>query len=282
MVDFTAFKQAIDAVGGVDINVTTQLYDPNVAWENKNNPLIAAVGQQHFDGIKALLYARSREGSARGDFDRTQRQRDLMAALKTKVLTLGTFANPLKLNQLVNAFGDHVSTDFSLNEMMRVYDIVKGVDASKIQSVGLADPPNNFVTTGTVNNQSVVLPRAGQFVYTDIQSYVRNTLRDPYLKSENANIVILNGTQTPGLATIKSTELKSYGYNVTLVADAPTNTYTKTVLIDMTKGVKKYTKNYLEKRLNVKALTTLPDSSIVPGTADFVIILGSNESAASN
>jgi hypothetical protein len=166
--------------------------------------------------------------------------------------------------------------------MMRVYDIVKGVDASKIQSVGLADPPNNFVTTGTVNNQSVVLPRAGQFVYTDIQSYVRNTLRDPYLKSENANIVILNGTQTPGLATIKSTELKSYGYNVTLVADAPTNTYTKTVLIDMTKGVKKYTKNYLEKRLNVKALTTLPDSSIVPGTADFVIILGSNESAASN
>lgn len=280
MVDFTAFKQAIDAVGGVDINVSTQLYDPNVAWENNNNPLIAAVGLQHFNGAKALLYARSREGSARGDFDRTERQREIMTALKTKVLSLGTFANPLKLNQLLDAFGDHVTTDFALNELMRVYDIIKNVDSTKIQSIGLADPPNNFVTTGTVNNQSVVLPRAGQFDYTAIQSYVRNTLRDPYLKSENANVVILNGTDTAGLATLKSTELKSYGYNVTLVADAPTKTYAKTILVDMTKGIKKYTKNYLQKRLGVTAITSLPDPAIVPGTADFVIILGSNESAA--
>ncbi len=282
MVDFTAFKQAIDAVSGVDINVTTQLYDPNVAWENKNNPLIAAVGQQHFDGARALLYARSREGSLRGDFDRTERQRDLLAALKTKVLSLGTFTNPLKLNQLINAFGDHISTDFSLNEMLRVYDIIKGVDSAKIKSIGLADPPNNFVTTGTINGLSVVIPRAGTYDYADIKSYVRNTLRDPFLKSENANVIVLNGTETPGLATLKSTELKSFGYNVTLIADAPTKTYTTTTLVDLTKGVKKYTKNYLEKRLGVKAVTTLPDATIIPGTAEFVIILGSNESAAGN
>jgi polyisoprenyl-teichoic acid--peptidoglycan teichoic acid transferase len=282
MVDFTAFKQAIDAVSGVDINVTTQLYDPNVAWENKNNPLIAAVGQQHFDGARALLYARSREGSLRGDFDRTERQRELLAALKTKVLTLGTFANPLKLNQLINAFGDHVSTDFSLNEMLRVYDTVKGVDTAQIKSIGLADPPNNFVTTGTINGLSVVIPRAGISDFADIKSYVRNTLRDPFLKSENANVIVLNGTETPGLATLKSTELKSFGYNVTLIADAPTKTYTATTLIDLTKGVKKYTKNYLEKRLGVKAVTALPDATIIPGAAEFVIILGSNDAAAGN
>jgi len=280
MVDFTAFKQAIDAVGGIDINVKTALYDPTVAWENHNNSLIAAVGQQHFDGVRALLYARSRHGSTRGDFDRTERQREVIVALKSRVLSLGTFANPLKLNQLIDAFGNHVTTDFTLNEMMRVYDIVKQVDSSKIQSIGLADPPNNFVTTGTVNNQSVVQPRAGLFDYSAIQSYIRNTLRDPFLKSENANIIILNGTSTPGLATLKSAELKSYGYNVTQVADAPTKTYTATVLVDMTKGVKKYTKNYLEKRLNVTAVKTLPDTAIVPGTADFVIILGTNEPSA--
>lgn len=282
MVDFTAFKQAIDAVGGIDVNVTTQLYDPNVAWENKNNPLIAAVGLQHFDGPKALLYSRSREGSARGDFDRTQRQREIITALKSKILSAGTFANPLKINQLINAFGDHVSTDLTLNEMTRIYEIAKDINPSNIKSIGLADPPNNFVTTGAINDQSVVIPRAGLFNYTDIQSYIRNTLRDPYLKTENANVIILNGTETPGLATLKSTELKSYGYNVTLVADASTKTYTKTTLIDLTKGVKKYTKNYLEKRLGVKAVSTLSDPSIKTGAADFVIILGSNESASSN
>jgi len=280
MVDFEAFREAINAVGGVDVDVKTQLYDPSVAWENNNNPVIAAVGIQHMDGKKALLYARSRNGSARGDFDRTERQREVIVALKSKVLSAGTFANPLKLNGLIDAFGDHVSTDFSLNEMMRVYDIVKQIPSSKIQSLGLADPPNNYVTTDTINGQSVVRPRAGLFDYTEIQSYVRNTLRDSFLKSENAGIAILNGTETTGLATIKSTELKSYGYNVIQVGDAPTGTYTQTILVDLTKGVKKYTKNYLEKRLKVKAVTTLPDTAITPGTADFVIIIGSNESAA--
>jgi polyisoprenyl-teichoic acid--peptidoglycan teichoic acid transferase len=280
MVDFTGFAQAINAVGGIDINVKTEVYDPFIQADNNNNPLIAAVGQQHFDGKHALLYAQSRHGSLRGDFDRTERQREVIVALKDRVLSLGTFANPLKVNQLIDAIGNHVSTDFTLNELMRVYDIVKQVPSAKIASIGLADPPNNFVTTDTINSQSVVVPRAGEFDYTEIQSYVRNTLRDSFLKSENANIIILNGTTTPGLATLKSTELKSYGYNVTQVADAPSKTYAKTVLVDMTKGVKKYTKSYLEKRLGVTATTTLPDSSIVPGAADFVIILGSNEASA--
>ena len=280
MVDFEAFRQSIDAVGGIDVNVTTELYDPSVAWENNNNPLIAAVGMQHFDGKKALLYSRSRHGSLRGDFDRTERQREVIVALRSKVLSLGTFANPLKVNQLIDAFGDHVSTDFTLNEIMRVYDLTKNIDPAKIQSIGLADPPNDYVTTDNVNNQSVVRPRAGLFDYSAIQSYIRNTLRDSFLKSENANVIVLNGTTTAGLATLKSTELKSFGYNVTEVADAPTKDYTKTVLVDLTKGVKKYTKNYLEKRLNVTAVTTLPDTTITTGTADFVIILGSNESSA--
>ncbi|MDB5182318.1 MAG: LytR family transcriptional regulator [Candidatus Saccharibacteria bacterium] len=282
MVDFQGFAQAINAVHGIDINVKTEVYDTFIQADNNNNPLIAAVGQDHFDGKHALLYAQSRHGSLRGDFDRTERQREVIVALKDKVLSLGTFANPLKVNQLIDAIGDHVSTDFTTNELKRVYDIVKDVPSAKIASIGLADPPNNFVTTDNIDGQSVVIPREGTFVYTAIQSYVRNTLRDSFLKSENANIVILNGTNTPGLATLKSTELKSYGYNVTQVADAPTKAYTKTVLVDMTKGVKKYTKNYLEKRLGVTATTTLPDPSIVPGTADFVIILGSNESGASN
>lgn len=280
MIDFQGFIDAVNAVGGVDINVKTEVYDTFIQADNNNNPLIAAVGQQHFDGKHALLYAQSRHGSLRGDFDRTERQREVVVALKEKILSLGTFANPIKINQLIDAIGNHVSTDFSQNELKRVYDVAKDVPSTKIASIGLADPPNNFVTTDNINGQSVVVPRAGLFNYTEIQSYIRNTLRDSFLKSENANIIILNGTTTPGLATLKSTELKSYGYNVTQVADAPTKNYAKTTLIDLTKGVKKYTKSYLEKRLGVTAVTTLPDKSIVTGTADFVIILGSNEASA--
>jgi hypothetical protein len=80
------------------------------------------------------------------------------------------------------------------------------------------------------------------------------------------------------LATSKSNELKSYGYNVTKIGDAPTQAYEKTVIVDLTKGKKPYTKNYLEKRFGVKATTKLPDSTIKAqqGT-DFVIILGQSQ-----
>ncbi len=273
VVDFEAFRKAIDTVGGVDINVKTQLYDPNVAWENNWNALIAPVGQQHFAGKKALLYVRSRYGSARGDFDRSERQREVMIALKEKVFSLGTFGNPLKVTQLIDAFGDHVQTNFTISEVMRLYSIAKQIPSASVTSVGLADPPNDYVTTGAAGGQSVVMPKAGIGNYAAIQSYIRNTLKDSYIKSENANIVVLNGTATPGLATTKANELKSFGYNVTIIGDAPTKTYTQTRLVDRRSGAKKYTQHYLENRLGVKATSQLP-AGIDAGTADFVVILG--------
>ncbi|MEO5627863.1 MAG: LCP family protein [Candidatus Saccharimonadales bacterium] len=273
MVDFEAFRKSIDTVNGIDINVKTQLYDPTVAWENNWNPLIAAVGQQHFNGSKALLYARSRHGSARGDFDRAERQREIMIALKEKVFSLGTFGNPVKVSQLIDAFGDHVETNFNSSEVMRLYSIAKLIQANKVTSIGLADPPNDYITTGSAGGQSVVMPKAGIGEYAAIQSYIRNTLRDSYLKSENASIIVLNGTPQAGLATTKADELKSYGYNVVKVADAPTGNYTSSQLIDLRNGTKKYTQSYLEKRLGLKASSSLP-AGIDAGTADFVIILG--------
>jgi LCP family protein required for cell wall assembly len=273
IVDFEAFRKAIDTVGGVDINVKTALVDPTVAWENNWKATIAPVGQNHMNGKTALLYARSRHGSARGDFDRSERQREIMIALKEKVFTLGTFSNPVKISQLLDAFGDHVQTNFGSSEVKRLYAIAKDIPSAKVTSVGLADPPNDYITTGMVNGQSVVIPKAGIGNYDAIKSYVRNTLKDSYLRDENASIVILNGTNKPGLATTRATELKSFGYNVTTVGDAPTKTYTQTLLIDRRSGAKKYTQHYLENRLGVKATTALP-AGVDAGTADFVIVLG--------
>jgi LCP family protein required for cell wall assembly len=277
MVDFEAFRKAIDTVGGVTIDVPEQLYDPMVAWENNNSPIIAQQGIQHFNGKRALLYARSRHGSARGDFDRAARQRAIIVALKDRVLSAGTFGNPLKMSQLADAFGDHVSTNMNVNELMRLYTIGKDIPSNKVASIGLADPPNNFITTDFVYGQSVVVPTAGLGNFKEIHHYVRNTLKDGFLRNENASVMVLNGTATDGLATQRTDELKSYGYNVDVVGDAPTKNYGHTILVDLRKGSKKYTRRYLEKRLNVTAVENLPDGAIQPGNADFVIILGRNE-----
>jgi LCP family protein required for cell wall assembly len=279
MIDFNGFKKAIDTVGGVDANVTsaTSVYEV-MSLEGRRYTLDVKPGQQHFDGFRALAYARSRMASPRGDFDRAARQRLILIALKDKIFSLGTFGNPLKINSLVNDFSSNMQSNLSTNEVLRLYDIGKKIEASKVSSVGLSDPPNNFVTTANVGGLSVVVPRAGIDDFSEIKNYIRNALKDGFLREEDATIAVYNGTNTGGLAGRKATDLRSYGYNINVVADAPTKNYTKTILVDLRNGQKKYTKNYLEKRLGVTAVTSMPDNTINPGNADFVIILGANES----
>ncbi len=272
LVNFRAFRQAVDTVGGVTIDAPEQLYDPTMAWENGWSPILAKKGTNTFDGKHALNYVRSRETSS--DFARSQRQRAVMLALKDKVLDLGTLSNPVKMSNLLNAFGDNVQTDISLTDMQRMVAIMKKIPTSSVQSVGLTDDGNNYITTGNVNGLSVVQPRAGLEDYSEIQAFVRSKLKDGYIAQENAKVSILNGTFTPGLATDKADELKSYGYNVITVDNAPTDDYGTTKIIDLSGGKKKYTINYLKKRFNVNSVSNKLPESIVQGTAEIVIILG--------
>jgi LCP family protein required for cell wall assembly len=279
LVDFQAFQQGVDTVGGINVNVPTDLVDPTMAWENNGNSTLATAGAQTFSGKQALMYVRSRETSS--DFARAQRQRSVLLALKSKVETLGTLSNPFKLSGLFNTFGDNVQTDLSLGNANRLYSIMKNVSGANITSIDLNDNSTpgatQYVADGSINGQSIVLPKAGLFQYADIQQFVRTQLKDPYIMKENAKIFVLNGTLIAGLATNKTNELKSYGYNVAKVANTPNPGWTQTTLVDLTHGKDKYTKHYLEQRLNVTAASSLSDTTIPTNGADFVIIIGSDE-----
>ncbi|MEK7059214.1 MAG: LCP family protein [Patescibacteria group bacterium] len=299
LVDFQAFQQAVDTVGGVGINVAADLVDPTMAWENAGNATLATAGFHDFDGKHALIYVRSRETT--NDFARAERQRSVLVALKAKATSLGTLSNPLKLSGLLNSFGDNIQTDLSIKNASRLFSILQGVDDAKVNSIGLAGSAalasgtpriaatpgaaattaatTPYVTSGNVNGQSVVLPKAGLFKYGDIQQYVRGQLKDPYILKEKAKIIVLNGTLLPGLATVRADELKSYGYNVFQVGNTTNGGWTTTTLVDLTHK-KKYTKNYLEKRFGIRAARSLADTSIATNGADFAIIIGSDEATS--
>ena len=278
LVDFQAFQQAVDTVGGVSVNVPTDLVDPTMAWENGGNPTLAAAGIQNFNGQQALLYVRSRETSS--DFARAARQRSVLLALKDKIETVGTLSNPLKLSGLLNTFGNNVQTDLSLSNADRLYSIVKNIKSSNTSSIDLdstAPGATQYVTDGNLNGQSIVLPKAGLFQYGDIQQFVRGQLKDPYIIKENAKILVLNGTNILGQATAMATQLQSYGYNVVKVGNTPDSGWSGTTLVDLSHGKDRYTLHYLEQRLNVQAVTSLSGDNIPTNGADFVIIIGTNE-----
>lgn len=276
MIDFRGFEKAVNTLGGVTIDVPEELRDATMAWENNWNPVIARAGKQEMNGKQALMYVRSRHGSTRGDFDRAERQRLFIMALKNEVLSAGTFSNPMKVSRLMSDFGAHTRTDFSLNDLMRLYSLTK--DIGKMDSISLVDPPHDFLTTGNFGGQSVVQPKAGLFAYEDVHEYIRGALPDGYIIKEKAPIRLLNGTAVEGMATAEGDKLKSYKYNVVKVDNAPTQDYANTVIVDLS-GKHKYTKNYLEKRYKVKATRTIPAGIHIPEAerSGFVIIIGRNE-----
>jgi len=274
LVDFNAFKVLVDTLGGVTVNVPEQLYDPTIAWENGYNPIIARKGIQTMDGKKALLYAKSRQTSS--DFERAERQRLLFVAIKDKGLSVGTYSNPLKVLQLLDGLGENVYTDFDTGSIKCLYKQISEVPSASITSLDLVTPPHDLLASGAVPGKSTLAPKAGLFTYDAIQNYVHSALRDGFLARENATVAVYNGTNTASLATKKSDELRSYGYLVTKVTDAPAKDYQKTVLVDLTGGVKKYTRHYLEQRFGATALTSLPDNRIEANGIDFAIILGAD------
>ena len=275
VINFKAFSQTVDVVGGVSFNVPETLYDPTIAWENKGNPLIAQKGTQTFNGQRALLYAKSRETST--DFARSERQRQLMVALKDKILSAGTFSNPLKISSLLSSFGDNIYTDFSLNDIKRLYEIISKIPSKDISSLDLVTPPHDLLTTNGLNGLSVVQPKAGLYNYGPLQNYIRNALRDGFLTRENAPVAVYNATDIVGLATKQADILKSYGYNVTVVDSLPkANNPAKTAVVDQSNGSAKYTRHYLERRFGVITQGKMPDGTVVtpPAGTKFVIILG--------
>ncbi len=275
LVDFQAFKQIVDTLGGININVTRELYDPTVAWENNNEPVIATSGNQTFNGTKALLFVRSRETTS--DFDRSQRQRQAILAIKSKALSVGNISNPIKVNSVTKELGNNLTTNLGVQDILSLYPYFTKIGNNSISSVGLADYPNKYIKTANMNGQSIDEPSAGLYNYADLQYFMRNTLRDGYLARENATVELVNGSTNNTLMEHQAYILRSYGYNVTTSNSTPKQTYQKTTIIDLSKGKDKYTNKYLELRYKSKSSTSLPSDIMHVNLANFVIILGQDE-----
>jgi len=290
LVNYTAFKDAVNSVGGIDVNVQSEdprgLYDPSFL-ASEGGALKLANGVQHLDGQTALNLARARGdpfngkygayGFPKSDFDRTEHQRWMMLALKEKVISAGTLSNPVKVGKLMDAIGDNVKTDFQINELASLYYLMKNVKSSDIESLSLneADGANLLVNYAGYGGQSALAPAAGVDDYSAIQQYIAKKYNANKITKEGAKVVVLNGGQTIGLAKTYSDVLAKKGLAVAEVGDAPAPA-TSTVVIDNSGGKKPNTKALLKKTFGNG---TSADMAIAQQhSADFVVILGANQS----
>lgn len=120
-VNFSALIKAIDALGGIELDMTEEEADWCYRYA-MDTAEIAGVecgdfevkaGKQHVDGVHAVAYARIRytEGN---DFKRTERQREVLEKTAQKAKE----ADFLTLNQIVDEVFPLISTSFSMQDLL--------------------------------------------------------------------------------------------------------------------------------------------------------------------
>lgn len=167
------FARVIDTLGGVDIDITHPVVDDTYpddtgAGTNPNDPyafkrLYIAPGPQHLSGQQALDYVRTRHGDLVGDIGRTQRQQQILEALKQKLNVSSVLGN---LPQLIKDMQGQVYTDLSEQEIIAFANFGRTLTGNAIQRITLG-PGNgnqdygsysNVFDPTTNSNQDVIVP----------------------------------------------------------------------------------------------------------------------------
>lgn len=222
-IDFEAFEQVVDALGGVEIFVEETINDPfypragTYAYELFYLPK----GLQHLDGKTALKYARSRKTTS--DFDRSKRQHTLIQALLQRTKEQNAFARKRFLQQLYDSVKDHLTTNISFREMLSLSQVTAQWNSYNLIALTLNDEPTHlggFLYTPLrelYGGAFVLLPAGDSFEY--IQQLGELLFYGP-TDLPTTSIAILNGTNSHGLAAKVRAILHRFGINNITIGNA--------------------------------------------------------------
>lgn len=153
----------IDQLGGVNLFVTNPVMDDfypmdlNPAGNPYDYYRVAVLpGSAHLDGVHALQYVRSRHGDQRGDFARSERQQQLLLAIKTRVKQW----NVANLPAAANALNGEVKTTIGIDRL-RALLAIPDFDAAHIHRIVLLPP---YTSEGYAAGQEVLFPDWGQIL----------------------------------------------------------------------------------------------------------------------
>ena len=188
-INFTGFVQAIDLVGGIDIDVPVTFDDfkypipgkeTDPVETNRYQRLHFDAGLRHFDGDTALKYVRSRnaEGQQGTDFARGRRQRQVITAFKDKLFSASVLFHPGRLRELYRIFSTAVIHDFDTPEILALVKLAPGFKADQIRS-GVLDIESELLIHPSVSArydyQWVLIPQD----LPQFRDYVTNLIFSP-------------------------------------------------------------------------------------------------------
>lgn len=212
--DFEGFKEIVDTLGGVTIDVEAPIRDDMFPDDNYGyRAIYIPAGRQEMDGEMLLQYVRTRHGG--NDFERMRRQQQTLRALAQRALDLNLLP---RLPALINTALDAISTDIQPLEILALANLgsqigLEGLEMKAIDE-SLTTP---FVT---LDGAQILLPnKAGIEAMLEELFASSGSLASVESKGEEVRIVIRNGTTHVGLAMEVADLLYRRGYDVQKYVD---------------------------------------------------------------
>lgn len=231
VIDFYGFIEFIDTIDKLAINVRD---DITVDPLGEGNTVHLMAGVQDLDGATALAYARYRYTGG-GDFERAQRQQDIIMALFKQMKWQLPELLATKSQQLFDCIQRAVKTNLTVSDMMKLAWTVVDLDAWYVKRAVIA-PPEQVLYETSADGQQILVPipdrireaRDSIFAYefgagaTISDDDYSNEQR---LKDEAAKVTLINGSTVPGAAERTVEYLQQNGIQVISIAAGATGYY---------------------------------------------------------
>lgn len=281
-IDFTAFEQMINDVGGVNVCLPFSIH--NVISLAGGTGLDLSAGRHHIWGRVALQFWRTRENIADGsDIARIARDQYLLAQLVKGVLHTGLLHSPSKLYKVLGDVAKNMVTDASNIDLLQLATSLDGVSSSHVQfitapwvsypgnanEVEFAEPQANAVFWALAHDTK--LPKTTKKKKGRKTPSVGTVGQPLTVSPPQVKVTVLNGSSGANLASQAAAALTSRGFTVVGTGYAATTGYTTSVIMYATAADLPAARSVKQQ---FRSVTLRLDPSLAPGTVQ--VILGSS------
>lgn len=233
-VNFLGFRQAVDALGGVTINVQIPVMDDAYPTDDGNlERVYIPAGVQHMTGAQALVYARSRHGKngfGSNDFDRAARQQRVLVSIRQQTDIASLLP---RLDSLAAALKNAIRTDIPREILPQLIGLSERIDTRTIRSYVFAPPLYGQELFGTPRGY-IIEPDVARIRAAVAQAFVVNpgqeALREK-IAAEAATVWVLNGTGQTGQASVLASYLSYLGMEASAPSQRPPTASRATTIV---------------------------------------------------
>lgn len=224
-INFDGFEKIVQILGGVWINVDTNIDDWKAASNSPHHRAShISKGYQLLDAEHALVYVRSR-AFPDADFTRMRHQQEFFKALAKQA---AQFGNVLKIPTMVAEISKYMSTDMSMGDLVSTVTAMRSMGSDNVQTAtvtGVWRSP--FVYTDETRKAALVDAFINERPFDSTATVSAATKVDP----KTVSVTVRNGAGISGCANVAAGMLKTAGYNVGEVGNASQFVYTETLVI---------------------------------------------------